>query len=107
MVTNAHRVEIEVGADGHASAPPSRADAAAPLAEASKWTDLLPQVKFAYNATRALGIEHTPLEANFGFSPEEPHDLIFSTRPSIPVSQDASKRLRLLHEIHALVRSVL
>jgi hypothetical protein len=31
MVTNAHRVEVEVGADGHASAPPSGAAAAPPL----------------------------------------------------------------------------
>jgi putative transposase len=31
------------------------------------WTMLLPQVEFAYNASRALGIEHTTLEANFGF----------------------------------------
>jgi hypothetical protein len=30
MVTNAHRVEVEVVADGHASAPPSGAAAAAP-----------------------------------------------------------------------------
>jgi hypothetical protein len=33
-VTNAHRVEVEVGADGHASAPPSGAAAAAPPAGA-------------------------------------------------------------------------
>jgi hypothetical protein len=33
------------------------------------WTTLLPQVEFACNASRALGIEHTPFEANFGFSP--------------------------------------
>jgi hypothetical protein len=30
MVANTHRVEVEVGADGHASAPPSRAAAVAP-----------------------------------------------------------------------------
>jgi hypothetical protein len=30
---------------------------------------MLPQVEFAYNATRAVGIEHAPFEANFGFSP--------------------------------------
>jgi hypothetical protein len=53
------------------------------------WTTLLPQVELAYNASRALGIEHTPFEANFGFSLEEPHDVLFSMRPSIPVSQDA------------------
>jgi hypothetical protein len=47
-------------------------------------------VEFAYNASRALGIEHTPFEANFGFSPEEPLDLLFSMRPSIPISQDAT-----------------
>jgi hypothetical protein len=33
-VTNAHRVEVEVGADGHASAPLSGAAAAAPPAGA-------------------------------------------------------------------------
>jgi hypothetical protein len=70
------------------------------------WTDLYPQVEFAYNASRALGIEHTPFEANFGFSPEEPPDLLFNMRASIPISQNASKRLRLLQEVHALVRSV-
>jgi hypothetical protein len=64
-------------------------------------------VEFAYNASRALGIEHTPFEAKFGFSLEEPPNVMFSMRPSIPVSQDATKRLRLLHEIHALVRSTL
>jgi hypothetical protein len=32
-VTNAHRVEVEVGADGRASAPPSRAAAVAVMVE--------------------------------------------------------------------------
>jgi hypothetical protein len=49
--------------------------------DGSHWTPLLPQVEFAYNAFRALGIEHTPFEANFGFSLEEPLDLMFSMRP--------------------------
>jgi hypothetical protein len=43
--------------------------------------DLLPQVEFVYNTSRALGIEHTPFEANFGFSFEEPPDLLFGMRP--------------------------
>jgi putative transposase len=60
--------------------------------DGSDWTTLLPQVEFAYNASRALGIEHTPFEANFGFSPEEPPYLVFRMRPSIPVSQDATSR---------------
>jgi hypothetical protein len=68
---------------------------------------MLPQVKFAYNASRALGVEHTPFEANFAFFPEKPLDLLLNMRPSIPVSQDASERLRLYHEVHALVRLVL
>jgi putative transposase len=58
--------------------------------DGSIWTTMLPQVEFAHNVSRALGIEHTPFEANFGFSPEEPQDLLFSMRPSIPVSQDAT-----------------
>jgi hypothetical protein len=53
--------------------------------DGSNWTTLLPQVEFAYNASRALGIEHTPFEANFKFSHEEPPDLLFRMRPSIPV----------------------
>jgi hypothetical protein len=57
--------------------------------------------------SRALGIEHIPFVAYCGFSLEEPPNFLFSMRPSIPVSQDASGRLRLLHELHALVRSVL
>jgi hypothetical protein len=56
----------------------------------SNWTNLLPQVEFVYNATRALGYEHSPFEANFEFSQEEPLDMLFSGRPSILVSQDAS-----------------
>jgi hypothetical protein len=75
--------------------------------DGSHWTTLLPEVEFAHNASRALGIEHTPFEANFGFSPEEPPDQMFSMRPSIPVSQDATERLRVLQDVHDLVTSVL
>jgi hypothetical protein len=75
--------------------------------DGTDWTTLLPQMEFPYNASRALGIEHTPFEANFGFSLEEPLDLLFSMRSSIPISQDAREWLRLLHEIHTLVRSLL
>jgi hypothetical protein len=58
--------------------------------DGSNWTDPLPQVEFAYNnATYALRIEHTPFKANFGFSLEEPLDMMFGMQPSIPVSQDA------------------
>jgi hypothetical protein len=74
--------------------------------DGSDWTPLLPQVEFAYNASRALGIEHTPFEANFGFSPEVPPDLL-CMRPSILVSQDATERLRLIQKIHTMVRSML
>jgi hypothetical protein len=70
-------------------------------------TDMLPQVEIAYNATRVLEMERTPFEANFGFSHGESLDLMFNMRPSIPVSQDTSERLRLLHEVHAMLRSVL
>jgi hypothetical protein len=32
--------------------------------------------KIVYNSSRALGIEHTPFEASFGFNLEEPPDLV-------------------------------
>jgi hypothetical protein len=51
---------------------------------------MLPQVGFTYNATRALGIEHTPFEASFGFSLEAPPNLRICMLPSIVVSQDAT-----------------
>jgi hypothetical protein len=63
---------------------------------------MLPQVEFAYNATRALGIEHTPFEAYFGFSPKEPPHMLFDMRPSILVSEEATERSRLLHELYVL-----
>jgi hypothetical protein len=47
----------------------------------TNWKYLLPQVKFAYHAALAFGIEHTLFEANFGFSPEEPLDVLISMRP--------------------------
>jgi hypothetical protein len=59
-------------------------------------------VEFAYNASRALGIEHTPFEANFGFPLEEPLicysecDLLFRFR-----------KTRHSDYMNALVRSVL
>jgi hypothetical protein len=33
--------------------------------------------------------------------------MLFSMRPSFPISQDATYRLRVLQEVHTLVRSVL
>jgi hypothetical protein len=49
--------------------------------DGSNSRDMLRQVEFAYTATRALGIKHTPFEASFGFSPEEPPCLLFIIRP--------------------------
>jgi hypothetical protein len=75
--------------------------------DVSNWANLLPKVKFAYNATRGLGIEHSPFEVHFDVSQEEPLDLLFNIRPSISVAQDASKRLSLLRELHYVERTVL
>jgi hypothetical protein len=68
---------------------------------------MLLEVEFAYNATRALGIEHTTFEANYGFSQEEPLEMRFTMQPLIPVSQDASKRLKFSKKVNVLVRTVL
>jgi hypothetical protein len=68
---------------------------------------MLPQVEFAYNVARALGIDHTPFESKFGSSFEEPLYLLSIMRPSILGSQYATERLRLLHGLHPFVRSVL
>jgi hypothetical protein len=35
--------------------------------DGTNWTNMLPQVEFAYNTTRALVTEHAPFEANFSF----------------------------------------
>jgi hypothetical protein len=47
---------------------------------------MLHKVEFVYNTSCALGIEHTHFDANFGFSLEEPPDLVFTMRPLIPIS---------------------
>jgi hypothetical protein len=44
MITSAYRVEVEVGADGHACAPPSGAAAAAPPAGAQIWEESMPLI---------------------------------------------------------------
>jgi hypothetical protein len=51
--------------------------------------------------------ESSTAPAIFGFSLEERPRVLFSMRTSILVSQDASERLKLLHEICAMVRTVL
>jgi hypothetical protein len=66
---------------------------------------MLHMVEFACNATRAIGFEHKPVEANFGFTHEERADMLFYMRTSLIVSQDATERLRQLREVHAFVRS--
>jgi hypothetical protein len=53
--------------------------------DGSYWGTWLPRVKFAHNASYALGIEHTPVEAKYGFSLEEPPDLMLPMRPPIPI----------------------
>jgi hypothetical protein len=77
--------------------------------DGSNWKIMSPQVQFAYNATRALKIEHAPFKAIFCFSHEEPPNMLFNMRPSIhSFSQDATERLtKWLQELHALARSVL
>jgi hypothetical protein len=60
----------------------------------SNRTNLLPLVEFAYNAIRALGIEHATFEANFGFAPEEQQAMLLRMRPSIHISRDATERLQ-------------
>jgi hypothetical protein len=75
--------------------------------DGSNSTNMLHQGGFVYNTSCELGIEHTPFEANSGLSLEEPPDLVFTMRPLIPISQDASELLKLLQEVYAVVRSVL
>jgi hypothetical protein len=58
----------------------------------------MPQVEFADNASRALGIENTPFEAFHG-SPKEPPDLL-PMQPSIAISTAAHERLQHLREVH-------
>jgi hypothetical protein len=51
---------------------------------------MLPMAELAYNASRALGIEHTLFEVIFGFNLEEPHGMLCNLRLSIPVLQEAT-----------------
>jgi hypothetical protein len=62
--------------------------------DGSNRVNWLPQADFAYNASRALGIEHTPFERSFGFSPPEPPDMLYPIRPPVHGSSTAQDRLR-------------
>jgi hypothetical protein len=53
--------------------------------DGSDWGGWFPRVEVAYNASRALGIEHTHFEADFGFSHEQPPDCMLPMRPSISI----------------------
>jgi hypothetical protein len=49
-----------------------------------------------------------PLSGKFWLFLHRSHlTCFFNMRPSIPDSQDAKKRLKLVYEVHALVRTVL
>jgi hypothetical protein len=76
----------------------------------SGWVTWLPKVEFAYNASRALGIKHTPFEASYGFSPKEPPEcrtLLLPMRPSIPISRAVEERLQQLRKKHELLTFML
>jgi hypothetical protein len=57
MVTNAHRVEVKVSANGHANAPPSGTAAAAPPAGAHSVVldKKIPATYFCKSGCMALG----------------------------------------------------
>jgi hypothetical protein len=71
-------------------------------------TAMLPKVKFTYSDTLALlRIEHIPFEVNlFGFSIEEPPNMLSSMRPSIPVSRNAMERLQELQVLYTTLGGV-
>jgi hypothetical protein len=59
----AHREEVWVSADGHASAPPQQLLCVFSCYNGSVWTTWLPLVGFTYNAGWALDTEQTPFHA--------------------------------------------
>jgi hypothetical protein len=60
MATNTHFVEVEVGADGLASAPPSGSDAAPPPAGAHDRYNNALQLLLFLNTITADGVEPSP-----------------------------------------------
>jgi hypothetical protein len=64
-------------------------------------------VEFAFNNSRASGIDHTPFETSYGFSHEELPDLLLPMRPSIQVSMAVHEHLQRFREVHELVTPVL
>jgi hypothetical protein len=73
----------------------------------SDWHGRLPFIDFAFNASRAMGIEHTPFEANVAFSLEEHNYVLLPIRLSIYVSMVAQDRLPLLREYDDLVTNAI
>ena len=75
--------------------------------DGSDWVSHIPMMEFSYNSSKALGIEHAPFEAVYGYVPETPPDLLFPMRPTIPLSVDAQMKIKQMRDVHTLVRSIL
>jgi len=75
----------------------------AQLASPKHWSRLLPLAEFTYNAAKHKAIGMSPFEADIGYIPRLPLDLL-APRPRIPTSKPASEYAERLVKILRMLR---
>ena len=63
----------------------------------NQWVDALPMVEFCFNNAVNEALRMSPFEANYGFKPLTPLDVVLPYTP-FALSADAKKRVKLLKD---------
>jgi hypothetical protein len=72
----------------------------------NQWVDALPMVEFCFNNAVNESLRLSPFEANYGFKPLTPLDVVLPYTP-FALSADAEKRVKLLKDTHAYASELL
>ncbi len=71
-----------------------------------QWVDALPMVEFCFNNAVNESFRISPFEANYGFKPLTPLDVVLPYTP-FAMSADAKQRVKLLKDTHAYASELL
>ena len=71
-----------------------------------QWVDALPMAEFCFNTDVNESLRISPFEANYGFKPLTPLDVVLPHTP-FALSADAETRVKLLKDKHAYASELL
>ena len=76
------------------------------LVNHNQWVDALPMVEFCFNNAVNEFLRISPFEANYGFKPLTPLDVVLPYT-LFALSADAEKRVKLLKDTHVYASELL